>query len=101
MNYFERAIKKHCTGEQIGLDYVDCHCLVATSNTVEKLFSTVQLIMINLRRHMSPIIFEAIIYLRCNCSFWDMHTVAKAMKGEPKVELMECESDVFYGINAD
>jgi len=61
--------------------YVDVGKLIcATSNCCERLFSEAKYIMLPHRRSMSPIVFEALIYLKKNEKFWNVKTVAVAMK---------------------
>jgi len=47
---------------------------------------------------MSPILFEALLYLKKNVSFWNMQTVAKAMKlkDEELQEQLERDDDRVY-----
>jgi len=47
---------------------------------------------------MSPILFEALLYLKKNMRFWTIATVAKAMrvKEEDLEQEMEMDDDTFY-----
>jgi hypothetical protein len=80
VDYVERAIKKHRIIGNTRSSYIDCRFLVATTNTVERLFSTSRSIMTYQRSKMSPIMFEAILFLKINRSFWDLKTVISAVK---------------------
>jgi hypothetical protein len=79
-SYVQQAMKKHCKIMTSQTSYVDCRFLVATSNTVECLFSSSRSIMTYQRSKMSPIMSEAILFLKTNHSFWNLKTVASAMK---------------------
>ena len=60
--------------------------------------SEAKYIMAPHRRAMSPILFEALLYLKKNVSFWNMQTVAKAMKlkDEELQEQLERDDDRVY-----
>jgi hypothetical protein len=71
--------------------YIDAFKLISpTSNSCERLFSEAKYILVPHRRGMSPITFEAILYLKKNKKYWDVNTVAKAMRLEPE-EVEEVE----------
>jgi hypothetical protein len=55
LDYVERAIKKHHIIGNTRLSYIDCRFLVATTNTVKRLFSTSRSIMTYQRSKMLPI----------------------------------------------
>ena len=50
------------------------------ANTVERLFSACKHIFTDQQNHMSPIMFEALIFLKVNQDFWDESMVAVVMK---------------------
>jgi hypothetical protein len=101
-DYIQQAIKKHRKTGNTQSSYIDCRFLVATTNTVERLFSTSRSIMTYQRSKMSPIMFEAILFLKVNRAFWDLKTVVLAIKKtdesrnpiEPAT--LERDSDEFY-----
>lgn len=66
--------------------YIDCSFCVATSNTVERLFSACKHILTD----------ERLIFLKVNRELWDLAMVANAIKNnEPRG--MERDLDMFYG----
>jgi len=74
--------------------YVDVGKLIcATSNCCERLFSEAKYIMLPHRRGMSPIVFEALIYLKKNLRFWNVKTVAVAMK---RIVDDDRDDDIYY-----
>ena len=91
-------IKKRKRGTHINRGtrnpYVDVGKLIcATSNCCERLFSEAKYIMLPHRRSMSPIVFEALLFLKKNVRFWNVKTVAAAMKTSDEDER---DDDVFY-----
>lgn len=102
-DYVQRAMKKHRKIGNSRTNYIDCRFLVATTNTVERLFSTSRSIMTYQRSKMSPIMFEAVLFLKINRSFWDLKTVVTAIKksgndSSNSIEPanLERDSDEFY-----
>ena len=95
MGYFDQYhIRKKRRLSDEEQEYIDCSFLVATSNTVETLFSTAKHILTDLRKAMSPIMFEAILFLKINRGYWDLPMVASAMKSDNKQEVRDY--DVYY-----
>ena len=67
--------------------YIDVFKLISpTSNSCERLFSEAKYILVPHRRGMSPVTFEALLYLKKNTKHWDVTTVAKAMRMEVEEE---------------
>jgi hypothetical protein len=94
-------MKKHRKIGNTRTSYIDCRFLVATTNTVERLFSTSRSIMTYQRSSMSPIMFEAILFLKVNRRFWDLKTVVMATKksddpSNPDEPTLDRDSDDFY-----
>jgi len=74
--------------------YIDVGKLVcATSNCCERLFSEAKYVMVPQRRGMTPEIFEALLFLKKNLDFWNVSTVATAMKMNPVDEDADDEDD--------
>lgn len=62
-------------------EYVDAsQYLCATSNVCERLFSQGKYVLTPQRKHMSPILFEAIMFLKKNIDYWDIRTVGAAIQ---------------------
>ena len=74
----------------------------ATSNCCERLFSEAKYVMKPQRRAMSPILFEALLFLKKNAPYWNIATVAAAMKAylagdNDRIAEMEArDQDFFY-----
>lgn len=75
--------------------YIDCSFCVATSNTVERLFSACKYVLTDQRKSMSPIMFEALMFLQVNRDFWDLPMLAKAMKNQSP-RGAETDLDSYY-----
>jgi len=86
----KRHKSQHHSCSSIGTSntaYIDVFKLISpTSNTCERLFSEAKYILVPHRRGMSPITFESLIYLKKNLKYWDVNTVAKAMRTKEVVE---------------
>ena len=81
--------------------YIDAGKLIcATSNCCERLFSEAKYIMVPNRRGMSPIVFESLLFLKKNARFWDIKTVAAAMRRSEKEDedddIFDRDDDAFY-----
>jgi hypothetical protein len=70
--------------------------ICATSNCCERLFSEAKYILVPHRSAMSPILFEALLFLKKNKRFWCLDLVSKAMKTEPTADQMMRDDDCFY-----
>jgi hypothetical protein len=60
--------------------YADLAFVLPTSNVVERLFSVAKYILTDTRKHMHPINFEMVIFLRTNSSYWSVDTVADSIQ---------------------
>jgi len=59
--------------------YIDLSMLPGTSVNCERLFSTAKFILSDTRKRTSPKLFEALLLLKVNRSFWNTSSVARAM----------------------
>ena len=93
--YYQQLLKRRRLSAEDSTQYIDCSFCVATSNTVERLFSACKHVLTDERKCMSPIMFEALIFLKVNKEFWDLPMVAKAMKNqEPRGS--ERDIELYY-----
>ena len=79
MSYYEQIQAKRRRTSQTS-KYIDCRFLVATTCRVERLFSEAKHILTDVRKHMSPMLFEALLFLRCNLEYWNAALVAEAIQ---------------------
>ena len=72
---------KEDTGAALSVNpYHDCSFIFCSSAEVERLWSKALYIYSQERRRMTPLLFEAILYLKENRRFWDEATVVEAME---------------------
>lgn len=98
MTYFEelRLCKTLWSEPQ---EYIDIGIVQSTSCSIERLFSDSKYILTDQRKSMSPILFEAIIYLKKNRYLWNAETVAKALKRkDDQIQDMELDDDMYYEV---
>jgi hypothetical protein len=59
--------------------YVNLDVIPGTSVNCERLFSLAKHIMTDTRKSATPILFEALLFLKVNYDLWDAYSVGKAM----------------------
>ena len=99
LSYYERlqAKRRRLTSDSSG--YVNFKFITATSASVERTFSAARWILTCLRKSMSPILFESILFLKLNRHLWDLKLVSSAMKMKASDRYkcdLELDSDEFY-----
>ena len=62
-------------GQYMNVDFILGSCAM-----VEWLWSLANYIMVDERKAMSPIMLEAVLFLKVNNRFWDIHVVRQAMR---------------------
>ena len=77
-------------------DYIDVSFIPCTSNACERLFSESKYILTPQRARTSPILFEALLFLKKNDRLWDMKEVVMALKRTLKAEVTEQDGDDYY-----
>ena len=85
--------KRRRIAESSTAAYIDLSFIKPTSNAVERLFSLAKHILTDTRMSTSPLVFEALIYLKKNRRFWDIAMVAKAIRGGPPAAALEEDMD--------
>lgn len=65
--------------------YQDLRFMGGASASVECLFSSAKYVMKERRNRMTPVMFEAIIFLKTNRACWSSRLVAKAIKSVPNM----------------
>ena len=74
-----RMKRRKTTNDNLLQHYVNLNVLAGTSVSCERLFSAAKFILTDLRKSMSPAVFEAILLLKVNRSEWDVNSVGRAM----------------------
>ncbi|KAI0559108.1 Ribonuclease H-like protein [Gracilaria domingensis] len=59
--------------------YRDCSFILGSVAEMERLWSVADNILRNQRMSLTPLLFEAIIFLRVNARLWDVHLVREAL----------------------
>jgi hypothetical protein len=75
--FSEHKKRKHANvggGWHVNVDFI-----LASAAEVEQPWSIASNVMQTNRRGMSPVLLEALLFLKINRSFWDVHAVLKAM----------------------
>jgi hypothetical protein len=75
----QQRIKRRRVGGSVRDEYINMDMLVGTSVSCERIFSIAQHIMTAVRKSTSPIVFEAILFLKMNRDNWDENVVGRAM----------------------
>lgn len=60
--------------------YVDCSFILGSVAEVERLWSSAKHILSEQRQLMTPLLFEALLFLKLNIRFWDESLVSDAYK---------------------
>ncbi len=53
--------------------------MIGSAAVVECLWSVARYILTTNRSLLSPVLFEALLFLRSNCTLWDVRTVQRAL----------------------
>lgn len=59
--------------------YVNCDFIIGSAAEVERLWSIAKHLLKDNHKSMSPLLFEALLFLKLNNSYWDLNLVSKAM----------------------
>jgi hypothetical protein len=81
-----------------GAEYQEPTYLPPTSVTCERAFSESKHILTPTCKSMSPILFEAILFLRKNRDLWDEKMVMQAAARKPKEESLLDDDDNYYEV---
>ena len=67
--------------------YCNLDVIPATSVNCERLFSLAKHILTDTRKNTSPLLFEALLFLKVNRNLWDAYSVGKAMGRTREIEV--------------
>ncbi|KAI0565914.1 hypothetical protein FGB62_13g233 [Gracilaria domingensis] len=79
VSYSERLDRRK-RQKKVLTEYRDCSFILGSVAEVERLWSVADNILRNQRMSLTPLLFEAIIFLRINARLWDVHLVRKAYR---------------------
>ncbi len=60
--------------------YVNCDFILGSAAEVERLWSVAKNILKDNRKSMTPLLFEALLFLKVNNSYWGLELVCEAVK---------------------
>ena len=60
-------------------EYINADFILASTAEVERLWSLAKYIWTDTRKHMMPIVFESLLFLKVNRRFWDQDLVSRAI----------------------
>jgi hypothetical protein len=87
--------------------YVDCSFIFGSAAEVERLWSVASYVLTDQRSRMTPMLFEAILFLRYNERFWNQGMVTKAIviakenRAEARAKKMMEQDDEFLDDESD
>lgn len=61
-------------------EYMNCGFILGSVAEVERLWSVAGNVLANNRSSMTPLLFECLMFLKVNSSYWDINLVSDAMK---------------------
>lgn len=93
--YFQQIENKHRRLDDVS-KYLDCSFISANSCTAERIFSMARWMLTCLRHRMSPILFEAILFLKFSRRLWNIKTVAEGIKLGPINKYTDLDDETFY-----
>eukprot|EP00171_Calliarthron_tuberculosum_P012024 IDg12024t1 len=70
--------KRRCINKQT--KYINCDFIIGSVAEVERLWSIAGNILCDNRMRMTPLLFEALVFLKVNKKYWDLNLVRKAMQ---------------------
>ena len=81
--------------------YIDLEMLPGTSVNFERLFLAAKFILSNTRKRTSPTLFEALLLLKVNSSYWNVYSVGQAI-GRSKKGLVHGDiNDTIGDVDVD
>jgi hypothetical protein len=85
-----KRLKLQSRLENIGREkFVNLDVIPGTSVNCERLFSLAKHILTDTRKNTTPILFEALLFLKVNRSLWDAHSVGIAMGRTRDQEMLD------------
>ncbi|KAL3657496.1 hypothetical protein V7S43_019101 [Phytophthora oleae] len=73
-SFAERILKRRKV-DVVPIIYVALSAIPPTPSVVERLFSSARAVLRHERRRLSPLTLEMILFLKVNCSYWNVATV--------------------------
>jgi hypothetical protein len=102
-NRFAEQLAKRRRLEEAALtEYADCSYIMGSTAKVERLFSKARHLMPDCRKNMTPLLFEAILFLKENAAYWNLALVTEAMSMNrtARAEGLIQEDNALLAVNA-
>lgn len=80
MSYFDRLAQNQHRLSECATIFIDCRFITATSATAKRSFSAAIWILTCLRKRMSPILFESLLFLKLNRSLSNLQIFSLSIK---------------------
>ena len=81
--------------------YIDLEMLPGTSVNCERLFSAAKFILSDTRKRTSPTLFEALLLLKVNSSYWNVYSVGQAIGRSKKGLVYGDINDTMGDVDVD
>ena len=78
--YSQESKKAEAEEQKRVSEYIDCLFIGSSAGIVEHLWSKFDALVDQRRSGMSPVMIEAILYLKENCDLWDINDFLTALK---------------------
>ena len=75
---YEERLRRRKQKRENPSGYMDCDFILGSAAEVERLWSIANHVLTDERKKTSPLMLEALLFLRVNIRLWDIHTVKQA-----------------------
>ena len=76
---YEERLRRRKRQRENPSGYRNCDFILGSAAEVERLWSIATNVLTDERKKMSPLMLEAVLFLRVNCRLWDVQTVKQAL----------------------
>ena len=76
---YEERLRQRKQQRENPLGYMNCDFILGSAAEVERLWSIATNVLTDERKKMSPLMLEAVLFLRVNSRLWDVQTVKQAL----------------------
>ena len=79
LSFEQKIARKKRRFEKNTSSYINCDFILGSSAEIERVWSISKYILTDHRKSMEPIIFEALVFLKVNRTYWDRRSVQAAL----------------------
>ena len=76
---YEERLRRRKRQRENPSGYRNCDFILGSAAEIERLWSIATNVLTDERKKMSPLMLEAVLFLRVNCRLWDVQTVKQAL----------------------